>query len=155
MNPMIVPARWRQPDQSGGHIFELLEQHQHQVVDVQGMHPGTVERCGHTLPHDVVVVTPTVEARPTEVPPDGSEGSHLVNPKDHVVSFQRNHEEIDDELLLINEDVHHPTNARAGYPIPVRHGDVQADPGQRLEMKPASHRHRDGVRGPEIDQGTE
>jgi hypothetical protein len=107
------------------------------------MHLGSVAQRGHSLPHDAVVIAPAAEARSAKVPPDGPEGSQLVYPKDHVVSFQWDHEEINDELILIDEDVHRPANACASHPIPVCHGDMQTGLGQRLEMKPPSRQDGD------------
>jgi hypothetical protein len=75
MYPVIVPPWWGQLDRSGEHLLELLQQHQHQVIDIQRMHLGSVARRGHSLPHDAVVVAPAAEARSAKAPPDGPEGS--------------------------------------------------------------------------------
>jgi hypothetical protein len=50
-----------------------------------------------------------------------------MDPKERVVAFQWNDEEVDDELLLIEEDVDRPTDARARHMVAVRHCDLQAE----------------------------
>jgi hypothetical protein len=63
-----MSVRRGQPDWCSKHILELLKEHQHQVIDIQGVHLQLVAVCGHTLPHDTVVVEPTTQTCSAKIP---------------------------------------------------------------------------------------
>jgi hypothetical protein len=126
MDAMVVAVWWWQPCRCVEDIVELLEKQGQEVCP----HHGVGRRCSmashRALPDHAVTVSPAANASPREVPQDGSQGAQQVHTEDHVEAIQRDHEQVEDELLGVDEDTSCTTDVCGSDTVTIGDSDAKA-----------------------------